>query len=185
MPVLPEPSWPLSNGVVPLRRFTLEDVADVTRACQDPEIARWTASIPWPYEEQHARYRISRHDAAWTEGTSAPFACCSATTGEFRLVDRCGRDRLGPAHGDGGVLGGTMGPQRGKYDPGLRLVCDWGFGAADLRSIDLMTKIGNVASERVAEKAGFVVLGTIAQYEPARAVDPDVRHEVKHWIRRS
>ena len=185
MPVLPEPSWPLSDGVVALRRFTLEDVADVTRACQDPEIARWTASIPWPYEEQHARYWICRHDAAWTEGTSAPFACCSATTGEFRGSIALEGIDWDQHTATAGYWAAPWARNEGSTTRGLRLVCDWGFGAADLRSIDLMTKIGNVASERVAEKAGFVVLGTIAQYEPARAVDPDARHEVKHWIRRS
>jgi hypothetical protein len=43
----------------------LDDVLDVTRACQDPEIPRWTAGIPHPYEEHHALEWISRHDAMW------------------------------------------------------------------------------------------------------------------------
>jgi hypothetical protein len=55
MAALPEPDWPLTDGVVGLRRFTLSDVAAVTAACQDPEIPRWTAGIPDPYEERHAR----------------------------------------------------------------------------------------------------------------------------------
>jgi hypothetical protein len=65
VPPLPQPPLPLSDGVVALRRFTLDDVLDVTRACQDPEIPRWTAGIPHPYEEHHALEWISRHDAMW------------------------------------------------------------------------------------------------------------------------
>lgn len=43
MTALPPLTEPLTDGVVSLRRFTLDDVAAVTMACQDPEIPRWTA----------------------------------------------------------------------------------------------------------------------------------------------
>lgn len=62
MPTLPRPKEPLTDGVVTLGYFTLADVPAVTTACQDPEISRWTASIPWPYEEDHARGWIATHE---------------------------------------------------------------------------------------------------------------------------
>ncbi len=182
---LPKPSWPITDGVVALRRFSLNDVPEVTRACQDPEIARWTTTIPWPYEEHHAREWISRHEAAWSEGTFAPFACCSATTGELwgsitlNGIDWEKRSAMV------GYWAAPWGRNRGATTRALRLVCDWGFETAELRLIELVTKIGNAASERVAEKAEFRVSGTIDRYKPARALDPDALYEVKHWIRRS
>jgi RimJ/RimL family protein N-acetyltransferase len=45
-----------------------------------------------------------------------------------------------------------------------------------------MTLPGNVASERVAAKAGFVFIGMIQDYKPSRALDPEARHEVKRWV---
>jgi RimJ/RimL family protein N-acetyltransferase len=69
--------------LVSLRQFNLDDVRPVTAACQDPEIFRWTASIPYPYEEEHARSWIAQHDRFWSSGERAPFAIVSSTTGEF------------------------------------------------------------------------------------------------------
>src|SRR2546425_5575528 len=60
-------------GIV-LRPFRLDDVPDVTAACQDPEIVRWTASIPSPYEESHARAWIETHDDLRRDGLVFPFA---------------------------------------------------------------------------------------------------------------
>jgi RimJ/RimL family protein N-acetyltransferase len=45
-----------------------------------------------------------------------------------------------------------------------------------------MTLLGNVASERVAEKAGFVLLGMVEDYAPPGALDPEARHDVKRWV---
>src|SRR6266511_4190497 len=55
MPEIPLPDPPLSDGTVELRAFSLADVPHVTAALQDPEISRWTATIPWPYTEKNAR----------------------------------------------------------------------------------------------------------------------------------
>jgi RimJ/RimL family protein N-acetyltransferase len=72
-----------TDGVVTLRRSTLHDVAAVTRACQDPEIPRWTAGIPEPYEERHARGWIILHDPFWSSEGRAAFAFCDARSGEL------------------------------------------------------------------------------------------------------
>jgi RimJ/RimL family protein N-acetyltransferase len=47
-----------------------------------------------------------------------------------------------------------------------------------------MTLPGNVASERVAEKAGFELVGTLDDYKPSRAVDSDARYRVNRWLLR-
>jgi RimJ/RimL family protein N-acetyltransferase len=64
------------------------------------------------------------------------------------------------------------------------LRCRWAFDTVHLDAIELMTVIGNVASERVAEKAGFVLSRTIEGYAPRRALDPDATYEVRRWILR-
>src|SRR6476646_5750644 len=68
--VLPDP--PLSDGVITLRAFTADDIPAITAACQDPEIARWTAMVPSPYTEEDAR--------GWL---GCPFAVVDAGTGEL------------------------------------------------------------------------------------------------------
>ena len=83
MTSLPRLTEPLTDGVVTLRRFTFDDVPAVTRACQDPEISRWTAGIPAPYEEVHARGWIARHDHFWDQEGTAAFAFCDSKSGEL------------------------------------------------------------------------------------------------------
>ena len=185
MPSLPEPDWPLSDGVVSLRRFTLDDVSVVTRACQDPEIPRWTASIPTPYEERHAREWISRHDAWWASGKRAPFAFCTAATND--LLGSMGLtgidwDRL---TGAAGYWAAPWARNKGATTRALRLLCQWAFGTVNLGAIELMTVVGNVASERVAENAGFELSGTIDDYAPRGALDPGSTYQVRRWILKS
>jgi RimJ/RimL family protein N-acetyltransferase len=185
MPSLPEPELALSDGVVSLRRFTLDDVSVVTRACQDAEIPRWTASIPTPYEERHAREWISRHDAWWASGERAPFAFCSATTGDFlgsMGVTGIDWDRL---TGAAGYWAASWARNFGATTRALCLLCRWAFDAVHLDAMELMTVIGNVASERVAEKAGFELIGMIDDYVPRGALYPGSTYQVTRWVLRS
>jgi RimJ/RimL family protein N-acetyltransferase len=62
------------------------------------------------------------------------------------------------------------------------VACRWGFDILGLHEVSLMTLPGNVASERVAEKAGFVAAGMLQNYAPPRALDPGARHEVTRWV---
>jgi RimJ/RimL family protein N-acetyltransferase len=185
MPSLPEPDWPLSDGVVALRRFTLADVSGVTQACQDPEIPRWTASIPVPYEERHAREWIARHDAWWASGERAPFAFCSVATGD--LLGSMGLTGIDWDHrfGAAGYWAAPWARNKGTTTRALSLLCRWSFDTVNLHAMELMTVVGNVASERVAEKAGFEMTGAIDGYAPRGASDPSSTYDVRRWILRS
>ena len=64
------------------------------------------------------------------------------------------------------------------------LACRWGSDVLGLKVVNLMTLPGNIASERVAQKAGFAPLGMVQDYKPPRALDPEAQHEVKQWVLR-
>ncbi len=139
---LPEPAWPLSDGVVALRRFRLDDVGEVTRACQDTEIPRWTASIPQPYEDHHAWEWIAKHDSFWAEETQAPFAFCWASTGDLlgsMTLDGIDMDRRTAG---AGYWAAPWARNRGTTTRALEVVCRWGFDVLGLRVIHLMTLLG-------------------------------------------
>jgi RimJ/RimL family protein N-acetyltransferase len=183
MVTLPAPAQPLTDGVVTLRRFTLDDVGGVTMACQDPEIPRWTASIPEPYEEHHAQEWISMHDRFWAEEGRAAFAFCDAATRELfgSISLEVGTDRRSASIG---YWAAPWARNRGATTRAVRLVCTWGFESLGIESVELMTVVGNVASERVAAKAGFVLVQTIERYKLIRSLDPNARYNVKHWVLR-
>ena len=182
MDALPALTAAPTDGVVTLRRFTLDDVGAVTRACQDPEIPRWTAGIPEPYEERHARAWINLHARFWSSEGRAAFAFCDARSGGLLGSMTLGEIDFSARTAVAGYWAAPWARNRGATTRALVLACRWGFDVLDLSEINLMTLPGNMASERVAEKAGFVYTELVQDYSPPRALDPEVRYEVKRWI---
>jgi len=140
--------------MIALRPFRAEDAAAITAACQDPETQRWIPMIPVPYTEADARRYVLMTLQAWHDGTSAEFAIVDL--GTDRLVGSIGL-HLGPnprRHAVGyWVEPGSRG--RGYATRAVRLVTRWGFDRLGIQRLALWTLPGNVASQLVAERAGF------------------------------
>ena len=178
VPALSVPELLIASDTVALRPFTIADVPAVTEACQDLEISRWTASIPWPYSEADAVSWISSQPAAVEEGRVLPMAIVGAT-GQF-----AGSISLNTF--DWEIRTAQVGywvaaPSRGKgvATAALRAITDWGFESLDLSLVTLLTLVGNVASERVAEHARFEKVGEMRDYRHAHS--PDTSLHVKVW----
>ena len=63
------------------------------------------------------------------------------------------------------------------------MLSDWAFRSFRLERLELVTLLGNVASERVAEKAGYVMAEEMHDYvHPAK---PDQPFRAKRWVRTS
>ena len=75
----PEP--PLSDGIVSLRPWTLDDVPAIAVACEDPEIARWIHQLPSPYRESDAREYVHSTVVAWNDKLGAFFAIVECSSG--------------------------------------------------------------------------------------------------------
>jgi RimJ/RimL family protein N-acetyltransferase len=141
----------LEDDVVRLRSFEESDVPAIVAACQDPEIPRWT-SVPSPYTEADA--------LAWLGSDEEE---------TFALVDRTSDELLGSIgvrFFDGGVaeVGYWVKSEargRGVATRALRLVSRWALLERDVGRFQLRAEPGNVASQRVAEKAGFVRQGVM------------------------
>jgi RimJ/RimL family protein N-acetyltransferase len=165
--------------LVSLRQFNLHDVPAVTTACQDPEISRWTGSVPFPYEEEHARRWIAQHDRFWSSGERAPFAIVSSTTGEFfgnisfTSFDWAERTAMAGYW----VVKHARG--QGVATSALEMICEWAFQTLYLSAIVLYTLMGNRASERVAERAGFRATEVLVDYR--HPAIPDVGVQATRW----
>jgi RimJ/RimL family protein N-acetyltransferase len=177
-PLIP-PEAPLTDGVVTLRAFTFDDVPAVTAACQDPEISRWTATIPWPYEEEHARTWIASHAQLREQGEGAEWAVTAEDQGAFLGA-------LGLRPFDWGRRSAVVGYWVASWARGtgvatraLRLGTTWALETIGLAAVELETMIGNVASERVAVKAGFRLVEEVSDYE--HPIAKGKRFDVKRW----
>lgn len=155
----PLPDVVLETGRLRLRAFEAGDVGDVAAACADPLIQRWLP-LPSPYTDEDAR--------AWvTEGAHADrLAGCGiqramAPTDGGRLVGSVGLVRIDRRHASGEV-GYWVAPwarRRGYAVEATRALARWGLGTLGLARVELRAAPENVASQRVALRAGFVCEG--------------------------
>ena len=157
----------LRDGDIGVRPLGEPDVEALVRACADPEIPRWT-TVPSPYAEPDARwFRQERGVTGWAAGTTATFAVADPSDTFAGLVD-LRIDRLDPAVAEVGYLLHPDARGRGYATAALRAVCAWGFDALALERIVWRAHVGNLASQRVAERAGFVTEGVQRHALPHR-----------------
>ena len=148
-------------GRLQLRPLLPTDADAVYAACQDPEIQRWTR-IPVPYERHHAETFVADNSAeGWAAGAGRSYAVTDATTGELLgtvgLVEFDALERT--AEVGYWVVPGARG--RGVAVQATLALARWCFGALGLGRLQWMAEVGNVASRRVAEKAGFTFEGVL------------------------
>ncbi|MBM7492633.1 RimJ/RimL family protein N-acetyltransferase [Micromonospora luteifusca] len=166
-----EPVEIIEDGVL-LRPWRGTDADAVHRACQDPDIQRWT-TVPRPYRPEHALGFVTEMSGtAWAEGTGAPFAVCDPATGE--LLGSCG---LVSIERDGtGEIGYWTAPWargRGVMVRATRAVARWSFDTLGLRRLIWQAEVGNHASRLVALRAGFRIDGRLRLANPATRSDAD------------
>lgn len=162
------PGQPLIEGPTALRPWRDSDIGGLVRACQDPEISRWTR-VPWPYGASDARaYLMQRYDSIHA-GTTAPFAIVSAADDQL-LLGSISLMRLDWEHARGEVGYWLAGQARGQGHAtrAVRLICAWGFHALRLERVELLAATENAASQRVAQRAGFIREAVLRSYMRGR-----------------
>jgi RimJ/RimL family protein N-acetyltransferase len=162
-PTPPDP--PLSDEVVRLRPWRLDDVPAVAAACGEREIARWLDAIPQPYTEADARTYIEGTMQAWREGVGAPFAIVDRESGV--LLGSIGLRVHDLAHGvcEVGYWVGKEARGRGVATRAVRLLAAWALDALGAERLQLRAEAKNVASQRVAERAGFRREGVLRSFQ--------------------
>jgi len=98
----------------------------------------------------------------WARGVEAVFAIADARDAYAGSVDL----RISAGDPGAGEVGFAVAPRsrgRGYAGAAVREICRWGFAELGLRRIEWRAEVGNDASLRVAEKAGFTVEGLLRQ----------------------
>jgi RimJ/RimL family protein N-acetyltransferase len=155
--VPPEP--PLSDGVIALRPLDERDLPAIERAASDAEIRKWF--------DLHARRPtdyLAAKRAAWAAGTGASFAICDAALREI-CVGHVFVERDDDGRGSVGYWLLKDGRGEGRATRALRLMASWALPELRLGRLQLHTDPENVASQRVAERAGFTREGILRAYD--------------------
>jgi RimJ/RimL family protein N-acetyltransferase len=163
----PQPT--LSGPRVRLRPWRPDDVEAVTAACQDPALQRWTR-VPVPYARTDAEAFVGEVSAAMHRDGGASFA---VVTHDDDLVGSMGL--FPPRDGVGEVGYWTVAGMRGQgyTAEAVRVLGAWAFDELGLRRLELEVDPRNTASQRVGERAGFVVEGVLRQRSLHRGVPVD------------
>ena len=161
-PVDGEPGTILTADDVILRPWRPTDAGELYAVCQDPEIARWV-TIPQPFLAADADAFIQTALTMWRDGTGAPFAIVDAVT--HRLLGAV--TRFGP-EGHQATFGLWLAPDargRGVGTRSLRRVADWTFATTAAIRLDAFIMVGNEASFRMVERAGFRREGVLRAWD--------------------
>jgi RimJ/RimL family protein N-acetyltransferase len=152
----------LTDDDLVLRPWRAAAAQEVLAVCQDPEIARWVA-IPQPFLAADADAFIQNSLTMWRDGTGAPFAIVDGTTD--RLLGAV--TRFGP-EGHQATFGLWLAHKargRGVGTRALRLVADWTFATTAVIRLDAFIMVGNEASNRMVERAGFRREGVLRAWD--------------------
>ena len=145
-----------------IRQYRPDDVDPIYAAviASKPQLSPW---MPWCHDE------YSRVDTTkWVEGR--PIAWERNEEWSFLIVDEndsvlggCGIHRLDLKNGVGelGYWVRTQSTSQGIATEATRQLCRWAFSENGLQRIEILASVENVASQRVAEKAGGIREGIL------------------------
>ncbi len=138
-----------------LRRFSLDDAADVQRLAGAPEVAATTLCIPHPYADGKAEEWIATHRVDLEQGTQVVFAI--TLRADEALVGAIGLSSISREHSRA-ELGYWIGVESwnlGYCTEAARAVLAYGFDELGLHRVHAFHFAGNEASGRVLQKVGM------------------------------
>jgi len=148
----------LRNGQVLLRRYRPQDIPALHAAALESvdEVHRW---LPWchaDYSIREAEQWILSRDAAWQQGQEYSFAMIDLETDQF--AGGCALNQIDPLRmrANLGYWVRTSCTARGLATAATRLLAEFGFEELKLQRIEIVAALDNIASQRVAQKAGAV-----------------------------
>ncbi len=148
-----------------LRAVAQRDVAAIVEGCSDPCVSRYIPVIPSPYGEQDA--------LAWL--ATAPQRAQTAQEHSLAIATAADADELlgivTVRLRDGGSIGYWLRAShrgRGLMSEAVAAVADSAINEYGVKGLCITTHPDNVASQRVAERAGFVQTGIVDHEPPFR-----------------
>jgi RimJ/RimL family protein N-acetyltransferase len=146
----------LGDGVITLRPWGKDDAETLVDAIDgDPEIARWLDQVPQPYTLEDARAYI----AGEIGRDEQAFAITDAVTG--RVLGSIGVRAAWEAVSEIGYWLRADARGRGLTARALVLAARWALEQPGVARVQLRADPENVASCRVAERAGFTFEGVL------------------------
>lgn len=146
---------PLTDGAIRMRRPVETDAPSIVTICDDPEVVRFTPSVPTPYGETDALVWLAVQAADAERGTGLHLAVEDVATGAHVATASLFRVDHAAARGEIGYMVHPAWRGRRVATRAVRLLAAHAFGTLGLHRLDLLTLPENTASRLVALRAGF------------------------------
>jgi RimJ/RimL family protein N-acetyltransferase len=168
------PVPPLADDIVALRPWCEADVPGKLLAFSDPVVQRFSWPRSTRYSEADAREFFAEQERARLRGEELNFAL--ADPGDQAVV--LGGSSLYDVRLDQGCasVGYWLAPDargRGVATHTVRLLARWAFAELGLARLELTCSPDNQASQRVADRCGFVREGLLRSHIPFKGVRRD------------
>jgi RimJ/RimL family protein N-acetyltransferase len=169
---LPESPPRLSDEVAALRLLAPADTDLVVSGSQDSDVTRWTF-LPARLDTSGAAALLQRWAAGSSDGLMRQYAIADArdTATPVGIGSLILQDADDPRCVDVAYWLLPQGRGRGLVTHAVQLMLAWAFDLAGCHGAVLHTMEGNTASEAVAERAGFSVVGRRTWNHGGRRVD--------------
>jgi RimJ/RimL family protein N-acetyltransferase len=170
----------LAVGNLRLRPWRVDDTEAVLAAMQDPEIRLWNG-FGGDFGIEDAGVWLTRR-MNWSSGTHASWAVEDRGTGQ--LLGSVSLHSIDADQGDAEIGYWTVPAARGRgvASAVVDAVSRWAFETLPVDRIELCHAVENIASGRVAEKAGFTQEGRLRR---AYRYGDGVKHDELLWARLS
>jgi RimJ/RimL family protein N-acetyltransferase len=155
MAELPFPEPPLTDSAVLLRSWEDGDLEFVVTSCQDPDLARFSPAIAFPYTGKDARDWFASQEPERVSGNGIDLAITDAASGS--PLGAIGLSAVSPAQGSA-TIGYWLAREargQGHVSRAVRLLARWAFDDLGLARLELTTDPENLGSQRVAVRCGF------------------------------
>ncbi|MFF0315307.1 GNAT family N-acetyltransferase [Micromonospora sp. NPDC005252] len=175
----------LTDGVVRLRSWALDDLDCVRQAAADRRITEAT-TVPVRFTEEAGHAFVRRQ---WSRATDRAGISLVVTEADTDLavgsVTLLFRPQRGVADLGYWLIPAARG--RGMASPAARLLTEWALGTAGLARVEAWVEPDNLASRRVLAAAGFVEEGVLRSFLafPRRRADAVVLARVAESEQRS
>jgi len=153
----------LTDGSIVIRAFRDSDTALLYEAVREsiPEVSKW---LPWCHENysiEESHEFVSRRELASQGDEWYSFAVFDKASAKF--LGGVGLNFINRVHqmANLGYWVRTSAIRRGVATAATRLTARFGFEQLGLHRIEIVMAVGNIASQRVAEKAGAVREGIL------------------------
>jgi RimJ/RimL family protein N-acetyltransferase len=158
VPLTP-PDPPLADDAITLEPLAQRHVPVFQTLVLEDDIRRFTM-VPTRPDRHFAANWVARYERGWAEGSRAGFAILGGDGAIVGFAGIFGLDDPG-AEGEIGYLVAAEARGQGIAGRSVALLTRWGFDELGLERIELRIDTDNVASARVAERAGYRLDGVL------------------------